>query len=145
MVFPGKCAILKNHGRVLCFKRKRRVLCISSSVRSPRIFVSGLWSVTTIKSEHPCVKNLVCSPQTSESISTPHLRRSQRIKNNTWLTLGSGFKFDLLLVYIKLRGMCSDASSVNLFLSIHSFISCSDTSSVNLLYSRYSFYLYIYD
>ena len=69
LVDPGKCAMSKRHIRVRCFNRKSRVLPISSRVRSPKIFVSGLWSVTTTKLSQPCVKYLVCSsPQATAGL-----------------------------------------------------------------------------
>ena len=49
IVDPGNCAMSKRHIRVRCFNRKSRVLLISSRVRSPKIFASGLLSATTTK------------------------------------------------------------------------------------------------
>ena len=59
--FPGRCVILKRHGRVRCFRRKSREFVISSNARSPKIFVKGLWSVTMTRLSQPCVKYFVCS------------------------------------------------------------------------------------
>ena len=56
LFFPGMCWMSNLHGRVRCFKRNRRELVISSSVRSPNILTRGLWSVMTSKLSHPCVK-----------------------------------------------------------------------------------------
>jgi hypothetical protein len=58
---PGRCAIAKCHGSVLCFSMNSLVLVITSSVRSPNILIKGLWSVTTTKSSQPWVKKHVCS------------------------------------------------------------------------------------
>ena len=70
---PGRWAIVKYHGRVRCFNRNRRVLWISSSIRSPRIFVRGLWSVTTRRSSHPSVKYLVCSRPQATAKASPSI------------------------------------------------------------------------
>ena len=61
LLLPGRCVMSKRHGRVRCFSRNKREFDISSSVRSPKIFTSGLWSVTTTKLSHPWVKYRVCS------------------------------------------------------------------------------------
>ena len=63
--------MLNDHGRVRCFSRKMRVFDISSSVRSPRIFTSGLWSVTTINLVQPWVKYLVCSKLHATANASP--------------------------------------------------------------------------
>ena len=61
LVFPGHCTMWKRHRRVRCLRRNRQELDISSSVRSPNIFVRGLWSVTMTRLSHPCVEQRVCS------------------------------------------------------------------------------------
>jgi hypothetical protein len=58
---PGRCAIAKCQGSVLCFSLNSLVFVISSSVQSPNIFTKGLWLVTTTKSSQPWVKKRVCS------------------------------------------------------------------------------------
>ena len=73
LVNPGKCAMSKRHIRVRCFNWKSRVLLISSRVRSPKIFVSGLWSVTTTKLSQPCVKYLVCSSPQATARGSPSI------------------------------------------------------------------------
>lgn len=50
---PGKCLMSNRHGRVRCFRRNKRELGISSRVRSPKIFIKGLWSVTMTRLSHP--------------------------------------------------------------------------------------------
>jgi len=42
LLFPRRWTISNAQGRVRCLRRKRRVLEISSSVRSPKIFTKGL-------------------------------------------------------------------------------------------------------
>ena len=70
LVLPGRCAMSNDHGSVRCLWRNIRVLEISSNVRSPRILTKGLWSVTTSRSLHPCVKYLdSSSPQATARVS----------------------------------------------------------------------------
>ena len=52
-------------------RRKSLVLLISSRVLSPKIFVSGLWSVTTKRSWQPCVKYRVCSNPQAMARASP--------------------------------------------------------------------------
>ena len=56
LVLPGRWTMSKRQGRVRCLRRNKRELEISSSVRSPNIFVRGLWSVTMTWLSHPWVK-----------------------------------------------------------------------------------------
>ena len=60
-VAPGRYLTANRHGSVLCSSRKSGVLAISSRVRSPKIRTRGLWSVTTRRLSHPCVRKRVCS------------------------------------------------------------------------------------
>ena len=71
--FPGIWTILKCHGNVRCFSRNSLVFVISSRVRSPNIFTKGLWSVTTSKLSHPCVKKRVCSKPHATARASPSI------------------------------------------------------------------------
>ena len=71
--FPGRCVILKRHGRVRCFRRKSREFVISSNVRSPKIFVKGLWSLTMTRLSQPCVKYFVCSRPQATARASPSI------------------------------------------------------------------------
>ena len=51
--FQGICMILKCRSKLRCFSRNNLVLVISSRVRSLKLLINGLWSVTTSKSSHP--------------------------------------------------------------------------------------------
>ena len=65
--------MIKRHIRVLCLRRNKRGLAISSGVRSPNNLRRGMWSVMMIRLSHPWVKYLVCSrdqPMASASPST---------------------------------------------------------------------------
>ena len=53
LLFPGRCSMLKYHGRVRSLRRNSRELVISSKVRSPKIFKRGLWSVITTRVSQP--------------------------------------------------------------------------------------------
>ena len=73
----------KCHGRVLCFSLKKPEFEISSRVRSPEIFTSILWSVTTMRLSHPWVKYCVCSrahttARASPSIAVYHCSSEER-------------------------------------------------------------------
>ena len=73
LVLPGRCAMSNDHGSVRCLRRNIRVLEISSNVRSPRILTNGLWSVTTSRSLHPCVKYLNCSSPQATARASPSI------------------------------------------------------------------------
>ena len=42
LVLPGRCLMLKCHGRVCCLSRNNRELVISSKVQSPKILTRSL-------------------------------------------------------------------------------------------------------
>ena len=61
------------HGRVLCLRRNSLVFTISSRHLSPKILISGLWSVTTVRSSQPIVKKRVCSSAHATAKASPSM------------------------------------------------------------------------
>lgn len=71
LLFPGECCVVKCRMRVIFFRRNRHGLAISSSTWSPNNSRKDLWSETTTRLLHPCVKYLVCSNDLTMIRSSP--------------------------------------------------------------------------
>ena len=87
LAFPGTCVMRKRHIIVRCFNRNSRGLVMASSRLSPRILVSGLWSVTTTRLVHPMVNHLVSSSAHATARHSPSMggNASLRLAGNVSL------------------------------------------------------------